>query len=405
MAIAHLKLHAAPCIIPPAPVEPRLSTNSQSESFENDLTTVRVSLDETPYDILIGSNWIERFGQSIRRREKEPSPNAMVFTSPRIGKLHFAALASSLEKVGFTNIVRHDIPDGDENKNTDEWAKGVEAISSGFADSEIKPIVFNLGGGVVGDIGGFIAGTYWRGNGVRYVQVATTLLACVDCSVGGKVGVNVGNIKNQVGMFYQPFLVLIDLALLDTLDEAELRSGLAEVVKYGVVYDEDVFGLLERNAEAVLRRDKGILHSLVTKCCDIKAKIVVEDERDTSDKRIVLNFGHTIGHAIETASRFTIRHGEAVAIGMLGATRLAIEIGICDEQLYTRLLGIIRRIGLPEKVVGTRIRVDQVMEAMQHDKKFVRGKNCFVLPTQLGQSRVERGIDPDLIRSAVASCL
>ncbi|MGA2031887.1 MAG: 3-dehydroquinate synthase [Thermoguttaceae bacterium] len=383
-----------------------MGENSLAEpgASESGLTSVRVELGPRSYDIWIGSHWMERFGGAIRP-VAGTSPNAMVFTSPRIGALHYQPFADSLASAGFTNVRRHDIPDGEDHKTLEEFAKGVRAIASCFPDTEVKPVVFNLGGGIVSDVGGFIAGTYWRGNGIRYVQVPTTLLACVDCSVGGKTGVNVDNVKNQAGLFCQPHLVLVDLAFLDTLDDAEMRSGLAEVIKYGMVCDVELFELLEAHATEVLQRTKDVLHAIVTKCCRIKAQIVEDDERDLSGNRMRLNFGHTIGHAIETASNFAFRHGEAVAIGMLGATRLAVRLNLCEQALQDRFASLIRRAGLPATAAGAKLDLEQVLSAMALDKKFAQGVNCFVLPTRLGEARLERDVPDELVREAVGSCL
>jgi 3-dehydroquinate synthase len=362
---------------------------------------VRVNLDSRSYGIWIGSDWLQGFGRIIRGVDSK-SPNAMVFTSPRIGALHYERFERSLSNAGFTKIAKYEIPDGEEHKTTGEWTKGSTAIADNFPDTDIKPVVFNLGGGIVGDVGGFVAGTFWR-NGLRYVQVPTTLLACVDCSVGGKVGVNLGNVKNQLGLFYQPHLVLVDVAFLDTLEDAEMRSGAAEVVKYGVACAEDVFDLLESHAEELLHRDRSVLQQLVKRCCEIKADIVRRDERDLTGERMLLNFGHTIGHAIETASNFAFRHGEAVAIGMLGATRMAVELGRCDQTLYDRLLTMVQRLGL--QTTASNLDVEHVLTAMARDKKFVDGTNCFVLPTRLGLAKLEHNVPTGVVRRIVESCL
>lgn len=367
---------------------------------------IKVDLADRSYDILIGHDWLENFGTTLREREK--TPNAMIFTSPRIGGLYYDKLARGLQQAGFINVVRHDIPDGDKHKNLEQYVKAMEAIAFHFhPDQTITPLTLNLGGGVVGDIGGYVAGTYARGNAAPYVQLPTTLLACVDSSVGGKTGVDVLGIKNVAGLFCQPHLVLIDLHMLTTLEPAELRSGLAEVIKYGVVCDRDLFELLESRMDDLLSLKEPILGRVVAECCRIKADIVQQDEKDDPKigKRIVLNFGHTIGHAIESASNFRLKHGEAISIGMLAATRLALDLERCNNDLYERLLNLVRRAGLPASVSGLDLDIDEVMKAMEYDKKFINGQNCFVLPTELGNFCVERGVDAALVLKATKSSL
>lgn len=345
------------------------------------LASVEVKLPERIYKILVGYKWTEQIGSVILRELSNAGQHALIFTSPTIGKYYFVAVSRGLKKAGFTKIVRHNIPDGDENKNLQEYVRCIEVLTANFPpDTGTRPVLLALGGGVISDLVGFVAGTYGRGNGVLCVYVPTTLLACVDTTVGGKTGVNVLNLKNQAGVFYQPHLVLVDLNFLNTLDDAELRSGLAEIIKYSAVCDNALFKLLEERIEDVLKRDCELLQRVVVRCCAIKARIVEKDELDVLGIRIVLNFGHTIGHAIETASNFKIRHGEAVAIGMLGATKIAVELGMCEVSFYERLRQLLLRAGLPTDASAYGINVRDVFRAMKSDKKVIHGVNRFVLP-------------------------
>jgi 3-dehydroquinate synthase len=396
------------------------------------LATVEVKLPERTYKILVGYRWTDRIGSIILKELPAAGRDVMVFTSPVIGKYYFGSVASALRRAGFKRIIRHNIPDGDRNKNLREYVRCMEILTKKCPpDTGSRPLLLALGGGVITDLVGFVAGTYGRGNFALCVYVPTTLLACVDSTVGGKTGVNVLNLKNQAGVFYQPHLVLIDLNFLNTLDDSELRAGMAEVIKYGAVCDSALFQLLEERIEDVLKRDSELLQRIVVRCCAIKARIVEKDERDISGIRIVLNFGHTIGHAIESASDFKLRHGEAVAIGMLGATKIGVELGVCNASFYERLKQLIIRAGLPVSASAYGINARDIYRSMRSDKKVMRGVNRFVLPTGIYKHKtdsymrlingtwdevaswsikqacyvVRSGIDQDIVRKAVRSCI
>jgi 3-dehydroquinate synthase len=229
-------------------------------------------------------------------------------------------------------VVRHDIPAQEEGKNWEEFSRCCAALASSFPDTGAVPLVITLGGGVVGDLGGFAAGVFRRG--VPFVQMPTTLLSAVDSSVGGKVGVNFGSVKNLMGIFNQPRLVFADLAMLRTLDPREIRSGVAEVIKYGAVCSAELFEELESGAlEKLLALDPQVLTEIVAQCCQLKADVVTQDEFDKKGIRNVLNFGHTIGHALEMAAEYRLKHGEAISIGMVAATRLSIALGKVRARL------------------------------------------------------------------------
>ncbi|KPK63647.1 MAG: hypothetical protein AMK73_05005, partial [Planctomycetes bacterium SM23_32] len=239
--------------------------------------------------------------------------------------------------------------------------------------------------------------------GVPYVQAPTTLLAAVDSSVGGKTAVNLPEGKNLVGAFYQPRLVFMDLGTLRTLGAREVRSGVAEVIKYGAILDADLFQFLEGAIEDVVGLDPGALMRVVPTCVQLKADVVREDERDRAGVRICLNFGHTLGHAIEKAADGRLTHGEAVAVGMAAAAALSVECGLCDPEVGDRLKELIVRAGLPTRAAG--LDVDEVLDFMAHDKKFTTGRNRFVLLSDVGQWVEEEGVPTDLVRRVAAEAV
>ncbi len=261
-----------------------------------------------------------------------------------------------------------------------------------------QTVIVAVGGGVIGDLAGFVAATYARG--IPFVQVPTSLMAQVDSSVGGKVGINLPLAKNLVGAFWQPAGVLIDLAALDTLPQREYRSGLAEVVKYGVILDEEFFAYLEAHVDAVNARDSAALLHLVRRSCELKAQVVAADEHEETGQRAVLNYGHTFCHAIETVAGYgTYLHGEAVAIGMIRASRLAELAGRIPGEITLRQEKLLTAFGLPTTARG--LDPEAQVAAMQRDKKVEHGKLRFVLPARMGRVELVGGIDLELVRRAL----
>jgi 3-dehydroquinate synthase len=364
---------------------------------------VDVDLGPRSYPVMIGSGLLETLGALVRGHGLKQT-NAFVLTNPQVGALYFEPARAALAGAGFSRVVRHDIPASEEGKNWDEFSKTCAALLENFPDTGAIPLMFLLGGGVVGDLGGFAAGVFRRG--LSFVQVPTTLLAAVDSSVGGKVAVNFGGVKNIMGIFNQPRLVVCDLALLHTLDPRELRSGASEVIKYGAVCRAALFEQLERgDLEKVLALDPPVLTDIVAQCVALKARVVEEDEFDKKGIRNVLNFGHTIGHALELSADYALTHGEAIAIGMLAATRLAVVLGICPQDFQTRLQALIERAGLPQSFPDAPGLFDRIVRAMQMDKKFRDGKNLFVLPSGIGTWQQVEDIDWKLINDAVRGVL
>jgi 3-dehydroquinate synthase len=368
-------------------------------------TLARVDVDLGPrsYPVLIGSGLLDALGGTLRERGLKQTA-AFVVTNPQVGALYFERTRGALESAGFANVVRHDLPASEEGKNWDEFSAMCAALLENFPDTGSVPLVILLGGGVVGDLGGFAAGVFRRG--VPFVQMPTTLLAAVDSSVGGKVAVNFGGVKNIMGIFNQPQLVVCDLALFASLSARELRSGTSEVIKYGAVCSAALFEQLEAGAlEKLLALDPATLIDIVAQCVTLKARVVERDEFDKKGIRNVLNFGHTIGHALELSADYTLTHGEAIAIGMIAATRLGIAVAQTDARFLERLEALILRAGLPVSHPNAPELFDRIVRAMQMDKKFRDERNVFVLPTQIGAWQQRENVDWTLVHDAVRSVL
>ena len=339
---------------------------------------VKVSLGDRSYDIEIGTG-LGRIGEQLQGLGL--GQKIAVITNPTVKKLYGQRVVDSLKAAGFL-VLSIEIPDGEQYKTLD-WANAIySALLINSFDR--KSALVALGGGVIGDLTGFAAATFMRG--VPFIQVPTTLLAMVDSSVGGKTGVNHAMGKNMIGAFYQPKKVLMDLDVLKSLPQAEFLAGMAEVIKYGVIWDASFFEYLDREREKILALDPEVLSHIIQRSCEIKAEVVSEDERE-SGLRAILNFGHTVGHAIETAQNYTMRHGEAAAIGMVYASKLAYKTGLCDASVPDRVERLIRSYGLPTDLaaLSRKPSMTELMGAMQIDKKAEGGKVKFVLPKKIGE--------------------
>lgn len=364
---------------------------------------IDVDLGPRSYPVLIGNGQLDSLGATLREHGLRQTA-AFVLTNEQVGALYFERVRAALSGGGFQRVVRHDIPATEEGKNWEEFSKACAALLENFPDTGSVPLVILLGGGVVGDLGGFAAGVFRRG--VPFVQIPTTLLAAVDSSVGGKVAVNFGGVKNIMGIFNQPRLVVADLALLASLSARELRSGASEIIKYGAVCSAPLFEQLEGgDLERLLALDPGAMNDIVAQCVALKARVVERDELDKKGIRNVLNFGHTIGHAIELSADYALTHGEAIAIGMIAATRLAVRLGVCEHVFLERLQPLIERAGLPTFFPDSPEFFERIIRAMQMDKKFRDGKNVFVLPTGIGSWRQVEDVDWALVHEAVRSVL
>jgi 3-dehydroquinate synthase len=364
------------------------------------METVHVELGARGYDVLVDFDWLSGLGETLTKR-KLARNNVAVFTSPAIGELYYETVEEGLLDTGIEHVGRWDIPDGEDNKTLENFVSAVRWLAQFAPDPAIKPLVVTLGGGVVGDLGGFAAACFRRG--VDFVQAPTTLLAAVDSSVGGKTAVNLPEGKNLVGAFYQPRLVYMDLGTLRTLPEREVLSGVAEIIKHGAALDAGLFQYLEESIEEVVGLEPAALLRIVPANVALKAEVVSRDEREQGGVRICLNFGHTLGHAIEKASQGELAHGEAVAVGMVAAARMSVALDLCSEDVLSRLEGLIARAGLPAKASG--LDIDDVMDYMAHDKKFTSGSNVFILLTDIGQWVSREGVDEGLVRDVALGAL
>ena len=354
--------------------------------------TIRVDLDADSYDIFIGVSVLRRLGLLLRSFNL--TGRALIVTNPGLRNLYGAVVEDALATAGFEPAVI-EVPDGEAQKSL-EWASRLYDAMLDHRLDRRSPVIA-LGGGVIGDLTGFVAATYMRG--VPFVQVPTSLLAQVDASVGGKVAVDHPRGKNLIGAFYQPELVLISLDTLNTLPERELRAGMGEVIKHGVIADAALFVYIEQHLDIILNRDANALAHLVARSCEIKAEVVSGDEREQG-RRAILNFGHTIGHAIEAQLTYTgLLHGEAVAVGMVCAARIAERMGMLDEASVSRLIHLIERTGLPTTQDG--LDVDAILETMLHDKKTVGGQLRFILPTRLGDVEIRDDVPLEFIRASL----
>ena len=352
---------------------------------------IRVDLGEDSYDIVIGSGCLGRLGPLMSSFDL--TDRALVVTHPDIATLYGERAADSLRSAGFEPAVI-EVPAGEEQKSL-QWAEKLyDAMLSHRMDRR-SPVIA-LGGGVVGDLAGFAAATFLRG--IPFIQAPTSLLAQVDASVGGKVAVDHRRGKNLIGAFYQPLLVLASLDTLDSLPDRELRAGMAEVIKYGVIADAGLFTYIEGRLDEMLRREYGALVHLVARSCEIKADVVAGDEREQG-RRAILNFGHTMGHAIETQTGML--HGEAVAIGMVYAARVAERLGMLDGDSVQRLIELVRRTGLPVRCDG--LDASATLETMKLDKKSVGGRLRFILPERIGAVVIRDDVPNDYIRSVLTS--
>jgi 3-dehydroquinate synthase len=286
------------------------------------------------------------------------------------------------------------VPDGEEQKSLETAGRLYNELTDFYAE-RTTPLLA-LGGGVIGDLTGFVAATYLRG--LPLVQIPTTLLAQVDSSIGGKVAVNYDRLKNIIGAFYQPKLVISDIATLKSLTPRELSDGLAEIIKYAVIKDEGLFAYLERNIDKIKLLDAEALEEVVFRSAKIKAEVVEKDEKDLG-LRNILNYGHTVGHAVESASDFKVEHGKAVAIGMLAAAKISNRLGILDKGELNRLRDIIKRAGLPTEIPD--VRVESIIKAMKHDKKILRGRVRFILLKSIGEVFITDEVSPSLVKNVL----
>ncbi len=322
-------------------------------------------------------------GRGERLRHLGLDQKVAVVTHPVVRKLYGSPVLRSLKKASFrTSLI--EVPDGERFKTT-RWVNGIydELVRNKF---ERQSCLVALGGGVIGDMTGFVAATYLRG--IPYVQVPTTLAAQVDSSIGGKTGVNHSLGKNLIGAFYQPRLVYTDVKVLESLDRRNFISGLAEMVKYGVIADVEFFNFLERYLPQIIAKNPYYLLPAIRRSCEIKAQVVQEDERE-GELRKILNYGHTLGHALETVTSYRrYLHGEAISIGMVFAARLAYDLGLCDKKTVQGQETLLARAGLPISLPQNS--PSSILEAMSHDKKVKQGEIHFILADKIGHVLIRK---------------
>jgi 3-dehydroquinate synthase len=357
------------------------------------IQTVRVSLAERSYDIEIGSGTLAALPDFLRQRTK--SEHALIVTDSTVEELYADAAGDTLVADGWEVNLLVCEP-GEPSKSTEAADDLWNAMLAEGADRQ--SIVVAIGGGVVGDLGGFAAATFARG--LEFFQVPTTLLAQVDSSVGGKVGVNLPGAKNMVGAFWQPRGVLVDVDVLSSLPDREYRAGLAEVVKYGVILDADFFAFLESNVAAINSRDAAALAHIVHRSCRLKADVVEQDERETTGLRAALNYGHTFGHAFEALGEYEeLLHGEAIAAGMRCAIRLAQRLGRVDAATVERhdaLLDALELTTMPPEAEG-----QELLRLMYRDKKTASGRLRFILPDRIGHVELVDDIKEEDVLAAL----
>jgi 3-dehydroquinate synthase len=368
--------------------------------FRGASTTVTVSLGERSYDIAIGRGLLTSLGARIAALR--PRAKAVIVTDENVARLHLGAAESALAAAGVA-AHRVIVPPGEASKSYRVFEQVCEAVIASRIERD--DLVIALGGGVIGDLAGFVASVVRRG--VDYVQVPTSLLADVDSSVGGKTAIDSAHGKNLIGAFYQPILVLADTALLDTLPEREFRAGYAEVVKYGLLGDAAFFAWLEANWREVFRGGSAsgtaAREHAIAMCCRAKADIVARDERETGD-RALLNLGHTFGHAFEAACGFSDRllHGEAVSLGMALAFAFSAQQGLLPAAEAARAMRHLAEVGLPTRIKdipGPQPSLNQLMDLIAQDKKVKRGMLTFILVKGIGSAFVEGGVDAGAVRA------
>ena len=356
------------------------------------MQTLKVSLGSRSYNIYAGAGVLRDLSAHLKRAGM--GNRLALVTNPFVFELYGFNLKEDLMRDGFeVNVLT--VPDGEEYKSLETAGRLYGEMNAALVERGTP--VLALGGGVIGDLAGFIAATYMRG--VPLIHLPTTLLAQVDSSIGGKTAVNHGKLKNQIGVFYQPRAVFSDTSVLKTLSPAQLSNGLAEVIKSAVVGDRLLFELLEREMADLREGDEKTLEAVILHAAAVKTRIVSRDERD-SGPRNLLNFGHTVGHAIESVTAFKVNHGTAVAVGMVTAGRIATRLGLFPQPDLARLTSVIAAAGLPTEM--PELEIAEVLEAIMHDKKISGGNVKFILPVRIGQAVITDKVDMNMIAEALA---
>ena len=386
-----------PCPYIPSTIHYILSLFCLSEVFVlylRIMKKIKVSLGERSYEILVGNGVASKLPGVVRALN---FAGPIVFITDRTVLAKTAALISPILNKLSNEVYRVIVPSSESSKSVGIYQEVVQKITR--KTRMHRPLIVALGGGVVGDLAGFVAATYRRG--VPIIQIPTTLLAMVDSSIGGKVGIDLPEAKNLIGAFKQPSVVLMDPNFLKTLPIRQLRNGLAEIIKYGIISNRTFFNYLEENVKKILSLDKKVIENVICECASIKAGIVKEDEFDLKDIRIILNFGHTLGHAIETASGYSVayNHGESIAIGMVMAGEIAVRLEMIKVKDLERIKALLKNAGL--QLTARNVPFKEVVSSFLHDKKFIAGSNRFVLPVRIGSVKVVDNIPELLIKSVI----
>ena len=358
---------------------------------------IPVRLKENSYRIVVGNNILAQLPATLKKLNL--GRDALIVTNPLINRLHAGSLERVLKRSGFS-VKTFCVPDSETSKSSHELLKLINNMAVYGAGRNFFIIAF--GGGVVGDLAGFAAAVYKRG--IPYIQIPTSFLAQIDSAIGGKTGIDLDRGKNLVGAYYQPRVVFTDVALLKTLSQRQIRNGLAEAVKYGVIVDSGLFQYIEKNAARLLAGDLKFLTPVVIRSSQIKARVVTLDEKETKGLRMILNFGHTLGHAIESAGRYALyQHGEAIALGMQMASDLSFQMGLLAAKDARRIKEVIRKLGLPSKIKN--LSAAAIMDKMRNDKKFKGTLNRFILAVKIGKVKSVSGVSQSLIGKVVSSYL
>ena len=357
------------------------------------MKTVKVDLCERSYPIFVGYDISSQALNFLKK--KEIGEAAFIITNKKVFSLHANSLIPWLKKV-VDKVYFSLVPDSEKSKSFQVVRRQLESLASFEKGRRVFMVAF--GGGVVGDLCGFVASVYKRG--IAYIQIPTTLLSQVDAAIGGKTAIDLKVGKNLVGTFYQPRLVVADLAYLVTLDNQQWLNGLSEIVKYALIQDEHLFLFLERNYKRLLGRDQDVLSFVVYRCIRIKSEIVSQDEREEKGLRTILNLGHTIGHAIEAAGGYSIySHGEAVALGMRLACDISVSLGLLEAGTQERINRLLDLLGLPRKIKGILFR--KIIDAHHWDKKFIGDKRRMVLLSGIGRPKIIPDVPLPIIKKSL----
>jgi 3-dehydroquinate synthase len=352
-----------------------------------------VDLGERSYPIYIGGGILEEIATYFEKHQLSKVSPLLVITDETVAPLHLDKVMERLGRGGF-QAVSYTVPAGETSKSLAQLEGIVTAALEAGLDR--KSAIIALGGGVVGDLAGFAAASFMRG--IRFVQIPTTILAH-DSSVGGKVAVNHPMAKNIIGAFHQPEMVLFDISMLLTLPPRQVKAGLSEVIKEGLIWDESFVSWCDANVEKVLALDPETLEYAIYQGCNVKAIVVSQDERE-NDLRAILNLGHTIGHALEAVAGYgELLHGEAIAIGMVGAAKLAQKLGY-SGHIHTETKRLFEKFGLPVRIPN-HLDTDQIMRAMMHDKKFKEGTMVFIIPMEIGKVEIRKDVSVEWVREVV----